>query len=719
MAQFQTNPWNLSQLLQMLDSGKIVLPEFQRSFVWRPADIDLLLSSLVQDFPAGSLLFLRADPQTPLAWRLVEGVPQAATQSPDYLVLDGQQRLSSLSFALNGRGDHLFFMDLNLLESGDIENGVLPMRRSEAERKKLLERERQWELHLYPAFCAMGVGADKYWFEDYVEFHAGPGGNREALRRRARELEETYVNPLKHYRFPVVELPADTSLEAVCEIFENLNKTGMRLTVFDLLTARFWPQGVNLRAMLERTRDDYPLLGRDEFDVDPTLLLQAVSLIRSGLCKRGDLLQLTPENFEADWEQVAGAASDALHVLKSECGILDRQWLPYAALFPSLFAISVRIRSLSGPQLALAWEKVKRWFWCSCFGQRYEGPANTLNATDYRQVNTWLENDTRIPEAVDSFALEGINLRRIERQRNAVYRAAVCLTVVNGARDFHTGQRLTSDLLKDPNRRIEDHHLFPTGFLKKMSPPRPSENSILNRCLIDHKTNKLISDNPPSKYVALMERHLGSERVDDILGSHLIPYGGKGSLTSDDVGRFLEAREHLMIGAIAGVTGAAVPSVGNVDTYLDPSKPFTNELALRKVIRGMRGRLFWYEQHMPRKVLEVLAEELNREDARGVWLLSGPANIDDRTQRSFERFRVEMEASGVEALWRVLPDDVARRLHARVLFDDNAVWELPPLNSLLMGAVDSIRISNMGRESFLKEWASDAALPLQDFRGKR
>ncbi len=70
MARFKTNPWELDQLLSILDSCKLVLPEFQRSFVWRATDIDLLLTSLVQDFPAGSLLFLRAGAaEQELAWR--------------------------------------------------------------------------------------------------------------------------------------------------------------------------------------------------------------------------------------------------------------------------------------------------------------------------------------------------------------------------------------------------------------------------------------------------------------------------------------------------------------------------------------------------------------------------------------------------------------------------------------------------------------------------
>src|SRR5215217_5908113 len=100
MAGFRTQPWPLAELLADLDRCKVVLPEFQRNFVWWPKDIDLLLTSLAQGFPAGSLLFLRASGDGILGWRPVAGVDRDGTPLPDYLVLDGQQRLTSLSLAL-------------------------------------------------------------------------------------------------------------------------------------------------------------------------------------------------------------------------------------------------------------------------------------------------------------------------------------------------------------------------------------------------------------------------------------------------------------------------------------------------------------------------------------------------------------------------------------------------------------------------------------------
>jgi uncharacterized protein with ParB-like and HNH nuclease domain len=81
VSSFKTNPWDIDQLLSLMDKGKVVLSEFQRSFVWWPSDIDLLLTSLIQDFPAGSLLFLRADGTSDLAWRLAEASSRTALRA--------------------------------------------------------------------------------------------------------------------------------------------------------------------------------------------------------------------------------------------------------------------------------------------------------------------------------------------------------------------------------------------------------------------------------------------------------------------------------------------------------------------------------------------------------------------------------------------------------------------------------------------------------------
>ncbi len=706
----------------MLDSGKVVLPEFQRSFVWWPKDIDLLITSLVQDFPAGSLLFLKTDAHASLAWRPVEGVERNGG-SPDYLVLDGQQRLTSLSLALNGRGDHLFFMDLQKLEEEDLDNGVYYLRRSEAEKKKLLQRDIQFERRIYPVQAVVGgETADEFWFEDYVLHHADrtdPTAT-DQLRRSVRALKERFVDPLKKYSFPVVELPADTSLEAVCAIFETLNKTGTKLTVFDLLTAKFWPHQLHLREMYADARGRWPVLGGSGLDVDSTYLLQAISLIRSEdapKCKRSDLLQLEPHDFADDWERTCRAAAQALTMLRDECGVLTRDWLPYAALLPALFAAAVRARELTGPSQADALAKLRQWYWCSCFGQRYDGPPNTLNAADFRALTIWFENDDEVPEAVQSFDLSTLNLAGVRRQRNAVYRSVVCLTIVNGARDFHTGQPITAGQLEDPTLKIEDHHVVPTDYLKKLPEPHDGDDSILNRCLIDGITNKVISNKPPATYLSEIAEKIGEDKLAQILRSHLLPSDEQSALRKDpvDLRRFHAERLQLLVPAIAEVTGADLVETSTGEAYLDPDTPFSNELALKRVVRKLTGKVFWWEQHMDRKVLEVLIDDLDTAAVSEVRLLSGPTNISPKVKKALERFVTEVEGLGVSCEWRVIPPERARDLHARVLYDDVMTFELPPLNSVFKGTVDSIRPSAIPHEPFERAWNDKAAIAVDVF----
>ncbi len=703
----------------MLDSSKVVLPEFQRNFVWWPKDIDLLLTSLIQDFPAGSLLFLKTDAHGTLAWRPAAGVEVANGATPDYLVLDGQQRLTSLSLALNGRGDHVFYMDLKLLEEEDLDNGVYYLRRNDAKRKRLLDRETQFERHTYPLGAVFGHSPEnEYWFEDYTEYHAEQGVDRDELRTTVRELRKRYVEPLKRYSFPVVELPSETNLEAVCMIFETLNKTGMKLTVFDLLTAKFWPRGLHLRELHENARATWPQLGDEGFAVDSTYLLQAISLLRSEeapKCRRSDLLQLEPEGFTEDWEMVCRAAAAALRMLRDECGVLGREWLPYVALLPSLIAAAARVLELAGPSQAGAWEKLRRWFWCCCFGQRYEGPVNTLNAADFRGLLLWFDEDERVPEAVRDYRLEGLDLSAVRRQRAALYRAVICLTVVNGARDFHTGKRITSDLLRDRELRIEDHHVVPGGYLKTLDPPRGADDSVLNRCLIDAITNRVVGHRAPALYLREIAKTIGEEQLGQILRSHLLPSEEDSALRREpiDVEEFHNERLALLLPAIAAATGAELPTGGD-DAYLDPSRPFSNELALRRVIREFRGRVLWYEQHMDRKLLELLSDELDRDAVSDLRLLSGPANVTPKAKRAFERFSEEMTGAGVGCDWRVLSADVAREIHARVLYDDRATYELPPVSALLKGTVDSIRKSEIPHNAFEAAWASEDATPVAE-----
>jgi hypothetical protein len=111
---------------------------------------------------------------------------------------------------------------------------------------------------------------------------------------------------------------------------------------------------------------------------------------------------------------------------------------------------------------------------------------------------------------------------------------------------------------------------------------------------------------------------------------------------------------------------------------------------------------------MDRKVLDILHDALAVADVDDIRLMSGPANLSKKTKSAFARFAAELQNLGVRAEWRVLAGDRARQLHARVIADDRATFEVPPLNSVLAGTVDSIHPSEIPMESFETAWSNES-----------
>lgn len=131
-----TNPRTLRELLGQIHSGEAVLPDFQRDFVWDANATEELIVSVALGYPAGSLLRIR-NTRNLFAHREFQGSPTLNGHTPTYLVLDGQQRLTSLYQAFYGVGDHRYYLKLRQLIAGDeIEECIFHLR---ANRKRVLE----------------------------------------------------------------------------------------------------------------------------------------------------------------------------------------------------------------------------------------------------------------------------------------------------------------------------------------------------------------------------------------------------------------------------------------------------------------------------------------------------------------------------------------------------------------------------------------------------
>jgi len=596
LGEFQTFPRQLQHMLEQLHTGELALPDFQRSFVWAPDATRELLVSMIRGFPAGNLLFLQGGSARFKA-RTAEEAPTSHLQ-PSHLILDGQQRLTSLYQALFGVGQSRFFLDVGGLLSGaevDESVRVLPADRAEG----LMALEAQANALMMP-LPRVRNGDSIRWIDSVVRERGDPDPDR--VRSLLYDVQQAYIEPLVRYAFPVTVLAESTGLEAVCTIFETLNRTGKPLTPFELISARAFSGGLSLFDYWATAQAEHPIL--DDFDIEPYYLLQVVALRLGAQCKRSIVLRLPADSIEGEWVAAVSDLSAALTMLRRECGVLVGKWLPYRPMLIPLAVAWREIANATGPEQGAMRAKLMRWFWCACFSGEYESSSATLAERDSPLLRAWLTGGDA-PPIVRDFGWESERWRTITSRQQGLYRATIALTLSQAPRDFYTAAPLTPELIEAA--KVDDHHVFPRAFLRDIGRGAESD-SVLNHVLIDRATNIRIGKNPPSKYLTEVRSGLG-EGLDAVLASHRLPLEPDSPLMTDDFDAFLTWRlEHLdeLLAKKTGRIGPPVPAVAPHLRTLD-ARIEEVELALRQLIHD---RINGGSDQLPSHVLQKVRERI-------------------------------------------------------------------------------------------------------------
>lgn len=549
-----TNPKALKELLGEIHSRTTALPDFQRDFVWEPGATQELIVSIANNYPAGSILRVR-DTKRVFAAREFEGAPALDGTKHTFLVLDGQQRLTSLYQAFYGVGEHRYYLYLRrLMEGADFDDAIIHIRASTKWVKMREDFAVQAKEMLLPlSVLKGGAGGFGQWSCKVARQLSDK--ERIALEDALDAIEQKWILAIDDYHFPVVTLSESTGADALCTIFETLNRTGVKLSVFELLTARFWPENINLRDLWEKACEQYPIIAA--FEVDPYYVLQAIALAsrKTPSCKRGDVLNLAPTDIQAWWQRVVSGFAYGLTILRDDCKVVLPKWLPYQTMLTPLAAVLARVGTPKTAEAGSQREKIKRWFWCAVFGQAYESSPNSQSARDVSDLVAWLGGGP-LPESVRGVRFDPKALRDVTPRQRSIYRGTICLILATGtgARDFHTQAVITGNLMNEQG--IDDHHIFPDDYLlkKKGVTLGRTRDCVLNRTLIDRTTNQLISNDAPSIYLAKIRNTPGFP-FDAVLASHLLPTGDPSPLLGDDFEAFLTWRQQKLWQEIQQVTG--------------------------------------------------------------------------------------------------------------------------------------------------------------------
>ncbi len=341
------------------------------------------------------------------------------------------------------------------------------------------------------------------------------------------------------YNFPTTTLSESTPTEAVCTIFETLNRTGIKLSAFELITARAFAQGERLRERWDDALEKNPILA--EFTIDPYYLLQTLALRAELVPQRGIVASMPVSTIIDHWDDAVAGMSDGITMLRDECGVLMPKWLPYAPMLPTLAAAWQWVQEARGAASGARRLKLQRWFWCATFAGDYDNAPNSRADADMPLLQNWLRGG-ETPPVVRDFEFDPRQWGAITTRQRALYRATMALLLRHRPLDFHEAVPLTRTVIE--STAVDDHHVFPRGYLKDIGLDNRID-TVLNHTLIDRETNIRIQKKAPSVYLGAIAEELPND-LPRILESHGLPSEITGPLWRDDFDGFLEWRlNHL------------------------------------------------------------------------------------------------------------------------------------------------------------------------------
>ena len=344
---FRTAEPSLKDVLDSIAKGETQLPDFQRGWVWDDKHISSLIASLSLSYPIGAVMFLEAG-GVPFKPRLFEGVDLTPGPDPKTLVLDGQQRLTSMYLALRSgkpvrtrteKGaeiNRVYFLDMTkcLDPQEDREDAVISVPESltvtsDFGRQVDLDLStptQQYQLRMFPVALMFDTAGFMQWKMGYSNHF---GNDPEASMFLMRFEQDIWLR-FQQFKVPAIELSRDTPREAVCQVFEKVNTGGVTLTVFELMTATFAASEFNLRDDWDRRSARMNSRHSVLKAVDGTSFLVAVTLLASFerhikgktpvSCKRADVLRLEKEDFTRLADRIEGGDfQDSCRVSVSRC----------------------------------------------------------------------------------------------------------------------------------------------------------------------------------------------------------------------------------------------------------------------------------------------------------------------------------------------------------------------------------------------------------------
>jgi hypothetical protein len=551
---FKPNEFSIQELINDLKNKKIAMPKIQRGYVWQPKKIPFLFDSLYRGFPINTLILWKMSGNTLKNNNIVRD----DIDKIEHLILDGQQRITSLALGFLGQLDDIItsggkkndkierkiMFNLDHKSIQELNSDITDENEEEADEKEnindktfMLQNKAMGEswiplTEIYKK-AAMDIIEHKYGEELYSKD-----------RNKFKEYQEKINNVKKilDIKIPAIVLNEELKYSDATDIFRRINSTGSKLSGTDLALAILALKWNNCTEFDNLLKDDFA-----EYGIDYLMIIRQLAIITTEQCKYEAFEKLKKDQIESAFEKLKIIYSKVYDVMKT-FDIENIELLPSKYPFYLLCYLKQRF-----PDEFERSSKLKQWFFSfNAFGI-YSSSSEAILQEHINLVKNAKSLDEALLKLIEKTQIKAIDekyLRENNTTKSSIFKIFYFVQKYNKCKDWLQPNISLSYHKKWGGYKKEMHHIFPQSMLKKEKLEDSKINDIANFTFITSETNKVINSREPSDYFKTMK--LFDENK---ICGHFIPIDDKENLIIGNYEIFLQKRRKLLADGINAFLG--------------------------------------------------------------------------------------------------------------------------------------------------------------------
>ena len=554
----------VSELVEMIERGEIRLPEMQRKYVWKASQVRDLFDSLYKGYPSGAILLWDATEDVPLQ-QFAVGQKDNPIHSAK-LLLDGQQRLTSLSAVLRGEpvtvrrrkrpiellfnldhpekvdefdeidDDDLIEDDIDFVDEDDDENLFSDDDIDEVQ-KRIRNSTfivRAFNMDNYPNWIPV---SEVFTSSDNTKIIKSAGvSNMDDPRFTLYNDRLTRLRAIRDYQYRLDILEKNLTYDEVTEIFVRVNSLGTRLRGSDLALAQITAKW---RGSLSTFQEFENNCVEEKFPLEIGLIVRNLVVTATSQSKFKTVTNISKEKLQENWDISKKGIEFALNFLKYNCGITSPTLYSSSLLIANISYVAIKNNFKLTNQQS---KKLKQWTLIANAKGRYSrSSSESILDQDIAVTRDGGSVDDLISKLESQFGRLDIQATDLvgSNQRSSLFRTLFIALEKDGAQDWATSLKISLDSSGLQNK-LQYHHIFPKAVLKSKFKKREIDD-LANLAFIGGKTNREISNKEPIKYLPKMIKEYGK----DVFVKHLIPLDEE-LYKIENYPKFLEVRRGLI-----------------------------------------------------------------------------------------------------------------------------------------------------------------------------